>query len=122
MGNLRAKAKREVDSAKRAEKKRRADQAKRARERHAERVRPAAEFLTEWADETVTAEQLEDISGDSGPSVYKVKLDGFDLVVRVTGDGKAEEHLFSLTQISPDGDKQREVEAPAELLSPWGDV
>lgn len=119
MGNLRAKADRERKADRDAEKKRQRERAEKAKKRHEERAGPAAEFLTEWAGEHVSPELLEDISGKSGPSRYRTQLDGFHLVVNVTGQGEARAFTVVQLETGDTRDESREVERPADLLADW---
>jgi hypothetical protein len=125
MGNLKAKAKRELEDDHQAEQRRREDKERKAQERHAERVRPAAEFLSKWADETVTAEKLKDVSSPTGgPSIYEVKVDGFTLRLRVSGGtggslSKPTVIVFQVRARKGKDPEEREVDRPADLLADW---
>jgi hypothetical protein len=118
MGNLRAKAKRELDADREAVQKAAEERVATAKAAHEERAGPVAEWLSTWADMHVSPDQLEPSNSQSGPPTYNIELDGFKLAVE--GVGKPPEDLHvAVWQYSPDGMLDREVQRPADLLAAW---
>lgn len=118
MSELRRRA--EVEKAD-LEEQARARQLQAERERREKRrafLKPAADFLTQWAGIKVTPDNLHDVVPDRGPARWSLTLDGFKLMLEATG----KKDKFTIIQCHPDSpneDLYRIVEKPADLLAEW---
>lgn len=117
---LRDRAEAEVVADREKAEERRAQEAKRAEMRHADKAKGAAEWLSDWAGEPVTAKMLTetDYPGFHPYIAWTVTIDGFDLLVKDSGPppNSDTDRTFELMRVGEDGSLSR-VERPADLLN-----
>lgn len=118
MGELRRRAEVEkVDLEEQARDRQLQDELNRREKRRAF-LKPAADFLTQWAGLQVTPDHLNDVVPDRGPARWSLRLDGFKLMLEATG----KKDKFTIIQCHPDSPREdlyRIVVKPADLLADW---